>query len=202
MSRYTGPRQRINRRFGLAIFPASKAFERKPFFPGQHGPTGRRKEKEYGTGLLEKQKLRLTYGLAEKQFRNTFERAKHIRGVTGTVFLQLLECRLHNVVYRLGFSKTRAAARQFVGHGHIKVNGHRVNVASASVNPGDKIEVRGGTSSRQLATRNLEESRGRVVPGWLTVQEDILTGTVVRLPEREEMEQQVNEQLVVEFYSR
>jgi len=122
--------------------------------------------------------------------------------VTGTVFLQLLECRLDNVVYRLGFSKTRAAARQFVGHGHIKVNGHRVNVASASVNPGDKIEVRGGTSSRQLATRNLEESRGRVVPGWLTVQEDILTGTVVRLPEREEMEQQVNEQLVVEFYSR
>ena len=125
MSRYTGPTTRINRRFGMALFPANKAFERRTYPPGQHGPTFRRKVSDYGVGLIEKQKLRLMYGLTEKQFRNMYERAKRKKGVTGEVFLTMLETRLDNVVYRLGFAKTRQAARQFVNHGHLLVNGKK-----------------------------------------------------------------------------
>lgn len=202
MARYTGPTTRINRRFNMAIFPPNKAFERKKYLPGQHGPRLRRKISEYGTGLNEKQKLRYTYGLTEKQFRLTFDRAKRQRGVTGEIFLRLLESRLDNVIYRLGFGKTRQAARQFVGHGHIRVNGHKVDIPSFQVSEGDVIEVREKTSSRQLATRSLEESTARVLPGWLTLDPDGLRGTIARLPEREEMETGINEQLIVEFYSR
>lgn len=202
MSRYTGPTTRISRRFGQPIFGSNKSFEKKNYPPGIHGPRLRRKLSDYAIGLIEKQKLRYTYGLTEKQFRRTFDRAKRERGVTGDRFLQLLEIRLDNVIYSLGFGKSRQAARQFVNHGHIRVNGHKVDIASYIVSVGDEIEVRANTSSRQLATRNLDETRLRTAPGWLTLQEDALRGTINRLPERDEIDPTVNEQLIVEFYSR
>jgi small subunit ribosomal protein S4 len=202
MSRYTGPTTRISRRFGQPIFGSNKSFEKKNYPPGIHGPRLRRKLSDYAIGLNEKQKLRFTYGLTESQFRRVFERAKRERGVTGDRFLQLLETRLDNVIYVLGFAKSRQAARQFVNHGHIKVNGRKVDIASFTVSAGDEIEVRSNTSSRQLATRNLDETRLRTTPGWLTVQEDSLRATVNRLPARDEIDAGVNEQLVVEFYSR
>lgn len=202
MARYTGPTTRINRRFGMAIFPPNKAFENKKYPPGQHGPRLRRKEKEYGTGLNEKQKLRFMYGMTEKQFRSLFEKAKNTRGVTGEIFLRLLEMRLDSVIYVLGFAKTRAQARQFVNHGHVKVNGQKVDIPSFATQPGMEIEVKQGTSSRQLATRALEESRGRSVPSWLNRYDESLRAEIVREPERDELEQSINEQLIVEFYSR
>lgn len=202
MSRYTGPTTRISRRFGQPIFGSNKSFEKKNYPPGIHGPRLRRKLSDYAIGLNEKQKLRYTYGLTEKQFQRTFERAKRERGVTGDRFLQLLETRLDNVIYALGFAKSRQAARQFVNHGHIKVNGRKVDIASFTVSAGDEIEVRSNTSSRQLATRNIDETRLRSTPGWLTLQEDALRATVNRLPNRDEIDAGVNEQLVVEFYSR
>lgn len=202
MARYTGPRTRINRRFSQAIFQSKKAFERKPYPPGVHGPRLRRRHSDYSTGLNEKQKLRFLYGLTEKQFRLTFAKAKKQRGVTGEVFQQLLESRLDNVVYRLGMARTRAASRQFVNHGHILVNGKKVDISSYSVVAGDVIEVRDRTSSRQLAARCVEESQYRAVPAWLMMDADGLRGTVNRLAEVEEMEQGINLQLIVEFYSR
>ena len=202
MSRYTGPTTRINRRFGQAIFAPTKAFERKPHMPGQHGPSLRRKSSEYAIGLNEKQKLRFMYGMTEKQFRLTFEKAKKIRGVTGEIFLQILETRLDNVVYRLGFAKSRAGARQLVSHGHVCVNGHKTDISSFIVKEGDEIEVRERTSSRQLATRSMEESQGRTVPEWLALNSDALKATVSRLPSADEIESSINVQLIVEFYSR
>lgn len=202
MARYTGPTTRINRKFGMAIFPPSKAFERKPYLPGQHGPRLRRKLSEYAIGLQEKQKLRYLFGLQERQFRRTFEAAKAQRGKTGETFLQMLETRLDAVIYHLGFAKTRRAARQFVTHGHIRVNGGKVDIASYRLKPGDEIEIKAGTASRQQATRAMEESRARPVPSWLTRQDDSFRGIVNRLPAREEMESGINEQLIVEFYSR
>ena len=202
MSRYTGPTTRINRRFSQAIFAPTKAFERKPHLPGQHGPRLRRKLSDYAIGLNEKQKLRYMYGMTEKQFRLTFERAKSKRGVTGEIFLQMLECRLDNVVYRLGLAKSRAAARQFVGHGHIVVNGKKTDIASFSVKEGDEIEVRERTSSRQLATQSLEGSQARIVPEWLNLNTDSLKATVNRVPSVDETEQSINVQLIVEYYSR
>jgi small subunit ribosomal protein S4 len=202
MSRYTGPTTRINRRFGQAIFAPIKAFERKPHPPGQHGPRLRRKFSEYAVGLNEKQKLRFMYGITEKQFRLTFEKAKNTRGVTGEIFLQMLETRLDSVIYRLGFAKSRAGARQLVGHGHICVNGQKTDIASFIVKEGDEIEVRERTSSRQLATRSMEESQGRTVPEWLTLNADALKATINRLPSTEETENSINVQLIVEFYSR
>ena len=202
MSRYTGPTTRINRRFSQAIFAPTKAFERKPHLPGQHGPRLRRKLSDYAIGLNEKQKLRYMYGMTEKQFRLTFERAKSKRGVTGEIFLQMLECRLDNVVYRLGLAKSRAAARQFVGHGHIVVNGKKTDIASFSVKEGDEIEVRERTSSRQLATQSLEGSQARIVPEWLNLNADSLKAIVNRIPSVDETEQSINVQLIVEYYSR
>ncbi len=202
MARYTGPTTRINRRFGMSIFPPSKAQDRKPHPPGQHGPRLRRKSSEYSIGLNEKQKLRYLYGLTEKQFRRTFERAKAIRGVTGDIFLQLLERRLDAVIYNLGFAKTRRMARQFVTHGHIKVNGRKVDIPSFTVSAGDTIEVRESTSSRQLGTRSLEDTRVRTVPNWISRNEDTLTATINRLPEPGEIETGINVQSIVEFYSR
>ena len=202
MSRYTGPTTRINRRFSQAIFAPTKAFERKPHLPGQHGPRLRRKLSDYAIGLNEKQKLRYMYGMTEKQFRLTFERAKSKRGVTGEIFLQMLECRLDNVVYRLGLAKSRAAARQFVGHGHIVVNGKKTDIASFSVKEGDEVEVRERTSSRQLATQSLEGSQARIVPEWLNLNTDSLKASVNRIPSVDETEQSINVQLIVEYYSR
>ncbi|WP_404425652.1 30S ribosomal protein S4 [Nibricoccus sp. IMCC34717] len=202
MARYTGPTTRISRRFSQPLFGATKAFEKRNYPPGQHGPKLRRKLSEYAVGLNEKQKLRYIYGLLERQFRRVFEIAKRERGVTGERFLQLLETRLDSTVYLLGFAKSRSAARQLVNHGHIRVNGHKVDIASYNVQPGDEIEVKNTPSSRQLVTRNIEESRSRNVPGWLTVNAEAFKGVVNRLPNRDEMEQGINEQLIVEFYSR
>jgi small subunit ribosomal protein S4 len=202
MARYTGPTTRVSRRFGTHFLGSGKAFERRSYPPGQHGPKLRRKVSEYALGLNEKQKLRFIYGLLERQFRRVFEMAKKERGVTGERFLQLLETRLDSVVYLLGLAKSRAAARQFVNHGHIRVNGHKVDVASYNVRAGDEIEVRNAPASRQLATRNLEENRIRNVPGWLTLNSEAFKAVVNRLPTRDEMEQGINEQLIVEFYSR
>jgi small subunit ribosomal protein S4 len=202
MARYTGPTTRINRRFGMSIFPPSKAQERKPHPPGQHGPRLRRKVSDYSLGLNEKQKLRLLYGLTEKQFRLTFDRAKKQRGVTSEHFVRLLETRLDAVTYSVGFAKTRRQARQFVTHGHVKVNGRKVDIPSFQVSPGDVIEVRESASSRQLATRSLEESRARPVPLWVTRNEDALTATISREPTASDVETGIDVQLIVEFYSR
>ena len=202
MARYTGPTTRINRRFGMSIFPPNKAQDRKPHPPGQHGPRLRRKLSDYSIGLNEKQKLRFLYGLTEKQFRRTFESAKRKRGVTGEVFLQMLEKRLDAVIYTVGFAKTRRQARQFVAHGHVKVNGQKTDIPSFSVSAGDVIEVKETTSSRQLATRSLEDTRLRSVPLWLTRNEDALTATVSREPTSDDIEPGINVQLIVEFYSR
>lgn len=202
MARYTGPTTRLSRRFGQPLFGSTKAFEKRNYPPGVHGPKLRRKVSEYAAGLNEKQKLRFIYGLMERQFRRLFSMAKRERGVTGERFLQLLETRLDSVVYLLGFAKSRAAARQFVNHGHIRVNGRKVDIASYSVQPGDEIEVKASTSSRQVAVRNLEESRMRNTPPWLNLNAEALKATVSRLPTRDEMEPSVNEQVIVEFYSR
>jgi len=202
MARYTGPTTRISRRFGQPIFGATKAFEKRNFPPGQHGPKLRRKLSEYAVGLNEKQKLRYTYGLLERQFRRTFEMAKRERGVTGERFLQLLETRLDSVIYLLGFAKSRAAARQLVGHGHVRINGHKVDIASYTVKAGEEIEIKNLASSRQLAQRNLEENRARPVPGWLSLNAEAFKAVVNRLPNRDEIAADINEQLIVEFYSR
>lgn len=202
MARYTGPTTRISRRFGQPIFGATKAFEKRNFPPGQHGPKMRRKLSEYAVGLNEKQKLRYIYGLLERQFRRVFENAKKERGITGERFLQLLDTRLDSVVYLLGFAKSRASARQFVNHGHIRVNGHKVDIASYNVKPGDEIEIKNTPTSRQLAQRNIEENRSRNVPGWLTLNAEAFKAVINRLPTRDEMEPGINEQLIVEFYSR
>ena len=202
MSRYTGPTTKINRRFGLALFPENKAMTKKPYIPGQHGPRLRRRVTDYSMGLNEKQKLRFMYGLGEKQFRLTFARAKRMGGVVGENFLTLLETRLDSVVYLLGFANTRRAARQLVGHGHICVNGHKVDIPSYSCKVGDKVEIRNRTSSKQLATRGVEENQFRAVPAWLTLPAGTLEGTIDRKPTREEMPQDINVQLIVEFYSR
>lgn len=202
MSRYTGPVTRINRRFRQAIFAPNKAYERKGYPPGQHGPRLRRRVTDYSLGLNEKQKLRFMYGLSEKQFRLTFERAKKRRGVTGEVFMQMLEMRLDSIVYLMGLAKSRQAARQFVNHGHIFLNGVKVDIPSYHCQSDDELEVRDRTSSRQLATRNLEETTGRPLPAWLSLDSDALKGSINREPTREEMEPSINEQLIVEYYSR
>src|SRR6187549_1608408 len=197
MARYTGPSTRVSRRFGQYIVGSPKVLERRNFPPGQHGPKSRRKLSEYAVGLNEKQKLRFIYGLLERQFRRVFAIAKRERGVTGERFLQLLETRLDSVVYLLGFAKSRAAARQLVNHGHVRVNGRKVDIASYNVLAGDEIEVKNSPASRQLATRCLEESRIRNVPGWLSMNSESFKAVVNRLPTREEMEQGINEQLIV-----
>lgn len=203
MARYTGPRVRVSRRFGIPIFGPSKYLERRNYPPGVHGPKGsRRKTTEYGLGLLEKQKLRYYYGLMEKQFRNVYEKALRRRGVTGEQMLQILETRLDSLVFGLGFATTRAAARQMVGHGHIKVNGRKVSISSYAVKVNDVIEVKDSSVSRQLATKNLELSTARAVPEWLTLNKDAFKGTLLRVPSRDEIHPIANEQAVVEFYSR
>ncbi len=202
MSRYTGPTTRLNRRFGQALFPENKAMQNKPYIPGQHGPHLRRRVSDYSMGLNEKQKLRFMFGLSEKQFRLTFERAKKQRGITGEIFMQLLELRLDNIIYQLGFARTRKAARQFVNHGHVQVNGQKVDIPSYTCKAGDVVEVRDRTSSRQLAQRFLDESQLRTPPAWLERDDAAYRGTVSRLPIRDEMDKTINDQIIVEFYSR
>ncbi|MDX2225540.1 MAG: 30S ribosomal protein S4 [Verrucomicrobiae bacterium] len=202
MARYTGPKTRISRRYGVALFGPSKALERKNYPPGIHGPKSRRKSSDFSMALAEKQKLRLQYGLMEKQFRLTFERAKKKRGVTGETLLQMLETRIDNVVFRAGFATTRRGARQMVSHGHIKVNGRKVSSSSYNIRQGDVIEVKSTPVSRQLAHRNLETNAIAQAPDWVTVDKENYKATVNRVPSREDIQININEQLVVEFYSR
>jgi small subunit ribosomal protein S4 len=202
MARYTGPRVRISRRFGVPIFGPSKYLERRNYGPGVHGPKSRRKFTDYALGLIEKQKLRYYYGLMERQFRGVYERALKRRGVTGETMLQILETRLDNVVYHLGFAGTRAAARQMVCHGHVRVNGRKVDIPSFALKVNDTIEVKDNNVSRQLGTRGLEISTSRVVPEWLSLNKDAFKGVVMRIPTRDEIQPIANEQAVVEFYSR
>ena len=202
MARYTGPRVRISRRFGLPIFGPSKYLERRNYGPGVHGPKSRRKHTDYGLGLIEKQKLRYYYGLMERQFRGVYEKALRRRGVTGEQMLQILETRLDNVVYHLGFANTRAAARQLVCHGHVTVNGRKVGIPSYALRVNDVIQVKNHNVSRQLATKNLEVATSRAVPDWLSLDKEAFKGVVMRIPTRDEIQPIANEQAVVEFYSR
>jgi small subunit ribosomal protein S4 len=203
MGRFTGPKTKVSRRYGVPLFGPSKSLERKNYPPGMHGPKGsRRKQSEYAIALGEKQKLRYQYGLLEKQFRRIFQSALRKRGVTGETLLQLLETRIDNVIFRLGLANTRRGARQLVSHGHVTVNGRTVNVASYNVRPGDEIMIKDKPKSRQLALRNLELTQIVPVPDWLTVDRDNFKGTVAHMPSRAEMQPMVNEQLIVELYSR
>src|SRR5216117_4082753 len=172
MARYTGPRVRISRRFGVPIFGPSKYLERRNYGPGMHGPKSRRKHTDYALGLIEKQKLRYYYGLMERQFRGVYERALKRRGVTGEQMLQILETRLDNVVFHLGFGTTSAAARQMVCHGHVKVNGRKVNIPSYALKVNDIVEVKDSNVARQMATKGLEISTSRAVPDWLALEKD------------------------------
>lgn len=203
MARYTGPREKIARRFGVALFGPSKALELRNFPPGQHGVrNARRKVSEYGVALAEKQKLRFQYGVLEKQFRRFFSEAQRRKGVTGENLLQMLELRLDNVVYRMGFANTRFASRQLVSHRHITVNGKVVNIASYQVKPGDVVAAKNTPRSQQLVGRFLEMTLGTPAQDWMTVDRDKMSGTVNRAPLREEINPIANEQLVVELYSR
>jgi len=202
MARYTGPRVRISRRFGVPIFGSSKYLERKNYAPGMHGPKARRKKTDYALGLDEKQKLRYYYGLQERQFHGVYQRALKQRGVTGETMLQILETRLDNVVYHFGFGNTRAAARQMVTHGHVLVNGKKVNVPSYSLRVNDVVEVKNTNVSRQMATKGMEISTSRTVPDWVSLDKNAFKGTVLRIPTRQEIQPIGNDQAVVEFYSR
>lgn len=202
MARYTGPRVRISRRFGVPIFGPSKYLERRPYGPGVHGPKSRRKVSEYAQGLIEKQKLRFFYGLMERQFRGVYEKALKRRGVTGEIMLQILETRLDNVVFQLGFANSRAQSRQMVTHGHIKVNGRKAAIPSYALRVSDVIEVREQPSSRQMAERSLSSAGGRTVPDWVSLNKEALRGVVMRLPSRDDIKPIANDQAVVEFYSR
>jgi small subunit ribosomal protein S4 len=202
MARYTGPRTRISRRFGIPIFGPSKYLDRRNYGPGVHGQKSRRKTTEFALALMEKQKLRHYYGLMEKQFRGVYEKAVRRRGVTGEQMLQILETRLDNVVFQMGFATTRAQARQVVGHGHVKVNTRKVDISSYALKVGDVIEVKDSNVSKQLVTKAMESSTSRVVPDWLSVDRNAFKGVVMRVPTREEIQPIANEQAVVEFYSR
>ena len=202
MARYTGPRTKKSRRYGTPLFGPHKALERRNYPPGMHGDKGRKKQSEYATALGEKQKLRLMYGLLEKQFRRYYEIALQRRGITGETLLQLLETRLDNVVFRLGFANSRRAARQMVNHGHIAVDGKRVTIASFNTKVGNVITVRENARSRQLGTRGLAATQIAAIPEWLVQDKDNFKGEVKRIPSREEIAPIVNEQLIIELYSR
>ncbi len=203
MARNTGPKTRISRRYNVFLGGSAKAFERKNYPPGMHGPKGsRRKVSEYSLALAEKQKLRHQYGVLEKQFRRYFHIAVNRRGVTGETLLQLLETRVDNIVFRMGFAKTRSGARQLVAHGHVRVNGRKLDAASANLKPGDKISIKESPNSKRLAQRNLDQTQVASVPDWLVVDRDNLAGELTRIPSRDEINPIANEQLVVELYSR
>ncbi|MBI2196304.1 30S ribosomal protein S4 [Candidatus Daviesbacteria bacterium] len=200
MARYTGPKRRLSRREGLALFAKdAKSLEKKGAVPpGQHGLGRRRRISEYGIQLREKQKAKRIFGLLEKQFKRYFEKASKVRGVTGLALLQALETRLDNVVYRLNFAKSRAGARQLVSHGHIKIDGKKVNIPSFQVKVNQTIEIAPQMRDNTHVKKSLEETS--TLPEWLDKKATV--GKVLRIPKREEMEQSVNEQLIVEHYSR
>ena len=201
MARYTGPKSRIARKFGEGIFGADKVLSKKNYPPGQHGNSRKRKTSEYGVQLREKQKAKYTYGVLEKQFRNLFEKAQSNPGVTGVILLQLLECRLDNVVFRLGLASTRAAARQLVGHKHITVDGKVVNIPSYHVRPGQVVAVREKNKSMEIIATSLNGFNHSKYP-WIEWNESSLSGTYLHVPEREEIPENIKEQLIVELYSK
>lgn len=203
MARYTGPKTKVSRRYSVLLSGSARAFENKNYPPGMHGPKGaRRKVSEYGTALAEKQKLRFQYGVLERQFRRYFEKASRQRGITGLILLQLLETRLDNIVYRMGFSKTRSGARQLVSHGHVQVNGRKTDISSATLKVGDVVTIKEKENSRRLVNRGLEQTQIVEPPAWLLVDKEALKGTVQSIPTRDEINPLVNEQLIVELYSR
>jgi small subunit ribosomal protein S4 len=201
MARYTGPKTKIARRFGEAIFGADKSFEKRNYAPGQHGNSRRRSKKsEYAIQLTEKQKAKYTYGILEKQFRNLFKKASARPGITGEILLQLCESRLDNTVYRMGISPSRSGARQLVSHRHITVNGGIVNIPSYSMRPGDVIEVR--EKSKALEAINDSLAAHSNVYEWLEFNAETKRGTFVTVPERSQIPENIKEQLIVELYSK
>ena len=201
MARYTGPKSKIARKMGDPIFGEDKVLSRKNYAPGQHGANRRRKLSDYGTQLREKQKAKYTYGVLERQFRNLFKKAASLKGVTGEVLLQLLESRLDNVVYRLGIAPTRAAARQLVLHRHITVDGRVVNIPSYQVVPGQVVAVREKSKSLEVIQDALNGFNHSKYP-WIEYDESIEGGKMIQLPQRDEIPENIKEQLIVELYSK
>lgn len=199
MARYTGPVWKVSRRLGFSVLESGKELNRRAYAPGQHGQR-RRKMTEYGSQLAEKQKVRNLYGMTEKQFRNTFFRAGKMEGVVSYNFFCLLESRLDNIVYRLGFATTRRQARQLVNHGHFTVNGKKTNIPSYQVKIGDVIAVKEKSRNLKVIKESLEANTH--VPGYVEVDAEKLEGKYTRLPERSELNQEINEQLIVEYYNR
>ena len=203
MARYTGPKTKIARKFGSPIFGADKSFENKKYPPGQHGPDKRRgmsKRSEYAVQLQEKQKAKYTYGILERQFRNLFTKASRAKGITGEVLLQLCESRLDNVVYRLGIAKSRRGARQLVSHRHITVNGGVVNIPSYTLRPGDIVAVREKSKSLSVIEDSLASTQQPY--SWMTWNVDVKEGTFVSVPNRADIPEDIQEQLIVELYSK
>ena len=199
MARYTGPQWKKSRRIGFSTLETGKELSKRPYAPGQHGQK-RKKPTEYGLQLAEKQKVRHMYGVNEKQFHNTFKRASNMEGITGYNFFCLLESRLDNVVYRLGFASTRRQARQLVNHGHILLNGVKTDIASCHVKVGDVVAVREKSKSLSIIKANLEAMSH--VPGFVELDAEKMEGKLLRLPERSELNQEINESLIVEYYNR
>jgi len=201
MARYIGPKSKIARKFKDPIYGPDKHYERKNYPPGQHGNSKRRrKQSEYSVQLMEKQKAKYTYGILERQFRNVFVKASRKKGITGTILLQLIEARLDNVVFRMGIAPTRAGARQLVGHRHITVNGDVVNVPSYAVKPGDVVGVREKSKSLEAVTNSLQ---GRAHSfSWIEWNDEQVSGKFLNYPEREEIPENIKEQLIVELYSK
>ena len=200
MSRYTGSTYRKSRRLGFSVLENGKELTKKPYAPGQHGNKKGKKLSNYGVQLQEKQKVRFMYGVNEKQFKKTFVEAGKIKGVHGENFLRLLESRLDNLVYRIGFATTRNGARQLVNHGHITVNGKKVNIPSYRCKPGDVIAIKENDRDLAIVKSSLEALLNRVE--FITYDENKMAGTYVRYPERSELNQDINESLIVEFYNR
>lgn len=200
MARYTGPKQKIARRYREAIFGFSKAFERKNYPPGQHGKTKRSKLSDFGVQLMEKQKAKFIYGILERQFRKIFHEAARRKGSTGDNLMQLLESRLDNTVYRMGYAPTRRAARQLVGHKHIMVNNQVVNIASYALRAGDTVSVRESSKSMEVVTQAMRNRSTRF--SWLEVDRSNFTGKFLHYPERTEIPENIQERLIVELYSR
>ncbi len=201
MARYTGPKTKISRKFGESIFGDDKSFEKRNYPPGQHGNNRRRSKKsEYAIQLMEKQKAKYTYGILERQFRNLFIKANASKGVTGEVLLQLCETRIDNLVYRFGMAPTRSAARQLVGHRHITLNGEIMSIPSCQVKPGDVIGVREKSKSLEVIERSL--SIANHDKEWLSWNDATLEGTLVSVPTREQITENIKEQLIVELYSK
>ena len=200
MSRYTGSSYKVSRRLGFSTLETGKELAKKPYIPGQHGSKRGKKLSDYGTQLQEKQKVRFMYGLSEKQFRHVFEKAGKMKGVHGENLLVLLESRLDNLVYRLGFSNTRKGARQLVNHGHITVNGKKVDIPSYTCKPGDVIAVKESDKELKVIKEALEALTKRV--DFVKYDENKMSGTYLRVPQRSELNADVNESLIVEFYNR